>query len=43
VDEGRTGVVVSGPEGLVRGVRNGVAGMVRKGADVRVSVEKFGW
>ncbi|KAH4939222.1 hypothetical protein HBI79_047970 [Parastagonospora nodorum] len=42
-DEGSKGVVVSGPEGLVRDVRNICAGMVRVGRDVRVQVEKFGW
>jgi len=42
-DEGRKGVVVSGPEGLVRDVRNICAGMVRVGREVRVQVEKFGW
>ncbi|KAF2871904.1 hypothetical protein BDV95DRAFT_570892 [Massariosphaeria phaeospora] len=38
-----TGVVVSGPEGLVRDVRNTCAGLVGRGLDVRVGVEKFGW
>jgi NAD(P)H-flavin reductase len=41
--EGRTGVVVSGPEGLVRDVRNVCGRMVAKGKDVEVEVEKFGW
>lgn len=41
--KGRTGVVVSGPDGLVRDVRNCVAELVRKGRDVDVQVEKFGW
>ncbi|KAL6704337.1 hypothetical protein ACN47E_008293 [Coniothyrium glycines] len=40
---GRAGVVVSGPEGLVRDVRNWGAGMVGEGRDVDVGVEKFGW
>lgn len=40
---GRTGVVVSGPDGLVRDVRNCVAGLVWQSADVDVQVEKFGW
>jgi hypothetical protein len=40
---GSTGVVVSGPEGLVRDVRNTCAGLVATGADVSVQVEKFGW
>jgi len=39
----RTGVVVSGPDGLVRDVRNECAGQVWRGADVGVCVEKFGW
>jgi hypothetical protein len=39
----RTGVVVSGPEGLVRDVRNVCAGKVWEGAGVDVRVEKFGW
>lgn len=45
VDEnaGSAGVVMSGPEGLVRDVRNVCAGMMRKGRDVSVQVEKFGW
>ncbi|KAF2828464.1 hypothetical protein CC86DRAFT_444678 [Ophiobolus disseminans] len=42
-DEGRTGVVVSGPDGLVRDVRNVCAGLVWSGGDVDVCVEKFGW
>jgi hypothetical protein len=41
--DGRSGVVVSGPEGLARDVRNVCAGMVREGRNVRVGVEKFGW
>ncbi|KAF1987039.1 hypothetical protein K402DRAFT_376330 [Aulographum hederae CBS 113979] len=39
----RTGVVVSGPGGMDRDVRNSCAGVVRNGMDVRVRVEKFGW
>jgi NAD(P)H-flavin reductase len=42
-EEGRTGVVVSGPEGLVRDVRNVAAGCVWEGMGVKVEVEKFGW
>ncbi|KAF2267938.1 hypothetical protein CC78DRAFT_530363 [Lojkania enalia] len=38
-----TGVVVSGPDGLVRDVRNICAAMVRRGEDVKMQVEKFGW
>jgi hypothetical protein len=40
---GSTGVVVSGPEGLTRDVRNMCAGFSRRGRDVSVVVEKFGW
>lgn len=43
VGSARTGVVVSGPDGLVRDVRNTCAGLLRTGADVTVQVEKFGW
>ncbi|KAF2738154.1 hypothetical protein EJ04DRAFT_588997 [Polyplosphaeria fusca] len=43
VDGARNGVVVSGPDGLVRDVRNTCAAMVRQGVDVNVQVEKFGW
>ncbi|CAN9080908.1 unnamed protein product [Alternaria alternata] len=39
----RSGVVVSGPDGLVRDVRNKCARLIRKGRDVDVQVEKFGW
>ncbi|KAF2644909.1 hypothetical protein P280DRAFT_183297 [Massarina eburnea CBS 473.64] len=39
----RTGVVVSGPDGLVRDVRNMCALLVGRGEDVVVQVEKFGW
>ena len=40
---GRNGVVVSGPEGLVRDVRNTCARKIGEGRDVGVCVEKFGW
>ena len=40
---GSAAVVVSGPEGMVRDVRNGCAGLVARGVDIRVQVEKFGW
>lgn len=36
-------VVVSGPDGLNRLVRNACADKIREGIDVRVAVEKFGW
>jgi NAD(P)H-flavin reductase len=39
----RIGVVVSGPDGMNRTVRNTCAGMVRDGLDVGVAVEKVGW
>ena len=37
------GVVVSGPDGMGRDVRNFCAELVGKGKDVGVCVEKFGW
>jgi hypothetical protein len=36
-------VVVSGPDGLVRDVRNAAARLVLEGWNVEVFVEKFGW
>ncbi|KAF2473148.1 ferric reductase transmembrane component [Lindgomyces ingoldianus] len=39
----RTGVVVSGPNGLVRDVRNSCARLVGEGESIKVQVEKFGW
>jgi len=39
----RSGVVVSGPDGLVRDVRNTCAELIWRGRDVDVQVEKFGW
>ncbi|KAF2204806.1 hypothetical protein GQ43DRAFT_363806 [Delitschia confertaspora ATCC 74209] len=42
-EEKVTGVVVSGPDGLVRSVRNFCAKEVRLGREIRVGVEKFGW
>lgn len=41
--EGNAGVVVSGPDGLVRDVRNTCAKLMLRGRDVDVQVEKFGW
>lgn len=38
-----TGIVVSGPEGLVRDVRNASAKLIKDGELVSVDVEKFGW
>lgn len=40
---GSTGVVVSGPDGLVRDVRNAASAELWRGGDVSVAVEKFGW
>jgi hypothetical protein len=42
-EKGRSGVVVSGPDGLVKDIRNTCAGLIGRGADVDVQVEKFGW
>ena len=36
-------VVVSGPDGMVRDVRNAAAELVREAWDLEVHVEKFGW
>jgi hypothetical protein len=36
-------VVVSGPDGMVRDVRNAAAGLVAEGWNIEVHVEKFGW
>jgi hypothetical protein len=36
-------VVVSGPDGMVRDVRNAAAGLVAEGWILEVHVEKFGW
>lgn len=38
-----TAVVVSGPDGLNRMVRNTCAAAMGRGADVQLAVEKFGW
>ena len=37
------GVVVSGPDGMNRAVRNACARMVTEGRQVNIEVEKFGW
>ncbi|KAH6854765.1 ferric reductase like transmembrane component-domain-containing protein [Chaetomium sp. MPI-CAGE-AT-0009] len=42
-DREEVGVVVSGPDGLNRAVRNVCAGEIGRGREVRVAVEKFGW
>lgn len=39
----QTAVVVSGPDGLNRIVRNTCAAAIGRGSDVRLAVEKFGW
>lgn len=39
----KIGVVVSGPDGMTRNVRNGCAELVGQGYDVEVEVKKFGW
>ena len=39
----KIGVVVSGPDGLNRAVRNVCSSLLRDGRDVSVEVEKFGW
>jgi hypothetical protein len=36
-------VIVSGPDGLVRDIRNSAASLVRRGWNIEVHVEKFGW
>ena len=41
--DGRICVVVSGPDGLVRDVRNAGARLLLEGWDVEVFAEKFGW
>ncbi|KAI0015039.1 hypothetical protein F4780DRAFT_128659 [Xylariomycetidae sp. FL0641] len=40
---GRVGMLVSGPDGFNRSVRNACANAVRAGADIDFRVEKFGW
>lgn len=39
----RVCLVVCGPDGLVRDVRNCVASFVRQGYNIQLRVEKFGW
>ncbi|KAI1344176.1 hypothetical protein F5Y15DRAFT_411025 [Xylariaceae sp. FL0016] len=41
--EGEVGIVVSGPDGLNREVRNACAAEVKAGAKINLRVEKFGW
>jgi hypothetical protein len=36
-------VVVSGPDGLNRTMRNKCARTIRKGINLEVAVDKFGW
>lgn len=40
---GEAAMIVSGPDGLNRMVRNTCAEAIGNGADVRLAVEKFGW
>ena len=40
---GSTGVVASGPDSMGRDVRDACAGLIGKGKDVKITVEKFGW
>lgn len=40
---GKIGVVVSGPDGMNRAVRNVCSSLLQEGRDVSVEVEKFGW
>lgn len=42
-DGGQSAVVVSGPDGLNRMVRNQCTEAIGRGSDVRIAVEKFGW
>ena len=42
-DHSRIGMVCSGPDGMNRCVRNLGASMIRKGYDLDVEIEKFGW
>ncbi|KAF2725757.1 hypothetical protein K431DRAFT_280473 [Polychaeton citri CBS 116435] len=42
-DDRSIGVIVSGPDGLNRTVRNVCAEHVREGHDIDIAVEKFGW
>ncbi|TKA50920.1 hypothetical protein B0A49_13475 [Cryomyces minteri] len=39
----RAGVVCSGPDGMNRAVRNVCAEMVKRGRNIDVGIEKFGW
>lgn len=39
----RIGVVVSGPDGMNRTARNACSDLLRRGKNVQVMVEKFGW
>ncbi|KAI1634782.1 hypothetical protein F4809DRAFT_651599 [Biscogniauxia mediterranea] len=41
--QGEIGMVVSGPDGLNRSVRNACATMTKSGANINLRVEKFGW
>jgi NAD(P)H-flavin reductase len=41
--EEKVGVLVSGPDGMNRDVRNSVAALIRNGRKIDILVEKFGW
>lgn len=43
IDDPSVGVVISGPDEMNRICRNACADLVRRGANLNVSVEKFGW
>lgn len=43
IDDPAVGVVVSGPDAMNRECRNACAGLVRRGMNLQISVEKFGW
>ena len=39
----RIGLICSGPDAMNRSIRNTAAGMIRRGWDLDIEVEKFGW
>ena len=39
----KIGLVCSGPDAMNRSIRNTAAGMIRRGWDLDIEVEKFGW
>ena len=42
-NRGKIGVIVSGPDGMNRAVRNVCSSLLREGRNIGVEVEKFGW